>query len=206
MNRTTLAYCAGVIDSDGCISIKRRRTKNGWTYTGVIQVRQAEKQAVTLCHQIFGGNLRLDPPAKETRRPMHCWQITHRGTVRAIHAILPYLKIKRPQAELILQFAKCMTDARLRRRSHWFVFRDDDELMSAKEAAAIKQVDRNTVYQAIRNGSVPVTRIGRRVFIPSRFWESYVTVRGHHPIPAEYEALREDFWRRSKHMNRTGPR
>jgi len=207
MDTMTLAYLAGVVDSDGHIAIKRRRTgSGGWTYHACIQVKQAEVQAVTLAKATFGGNLRLNPPAAPTRRPMHCWQITHQGAVRAAKAMLPYLMIKREQAAIVIDYGKKMQDVRLRRRSHWFKFQPDDAMLTPSQVAASKGIDRDSIYQAIRNGSIPVVRNGRQILVPARFMESYTIKIGQHPLPLEYIAMRESMWQQCKHLNRVGPR
>lgn len=42
------------------------------------------------------------------------------------------------------------------------------DLLTVAEVTSVLRVSRNTVYDAIRSGQVPVVRFGRRVLIPKR--------------------------------------
>lgn len=101
-----LAYCAGVIDSDGTIGIKRstyqmRVTQDSGqpSYSERICVRQVEPQAVRLLHRLFGGYLGINKPSTERGRPLFSWQVTDKKAAQCLTALLPYLRIKRAQAE-----------------------------------------------------------------------------------------------------------
>lgn len=109
-----MAYCAGVIDSDGTIGIKRStygmRHDNGGqpTYSERVCVKQVEPDAVELLHRLFGG-YRFVSRASATRgRPLEGWQVTDVKAATALRALLPYLRIKRRQAEncLVLRALK----------------------------------------------------------------------------------------------------
>lgn len=72
---TVLAYCAGVIDSDGCIGVKRntysmRKVGDATqpTYSERVSIKQVEPQAVRLLKDTFGGNLHAPRSRQQTQR------------------------------------------------------------------------------------------------------------------------------------------
>jgi len=108
-NIATLAYLAGILDSDGHVSIAYiSPAQNGPAalspyYKEIISVGQVQPDAVDLLHRTFGGSryLRKSPSAKW--RPLHRWEISNKGAATTLVALLPYLRLKRRQAELVLK-------------------------------------------------------------------------------------------------------
>lgn len=104
-----LAYCAGVIDSDGTIGVKKStyamRHGNGGqpTYSERICVKQVEPQAVDLLMAMFGGSRYISKPSAKKGRTLFTWQITDRKAADALRALLPFLRIKKAQAENCLR-------------------------------------------------------------------------------------------------------
>ncbi len=102
---TILAYCAGVIDSDGTIGVKRStyamRHDNGGqaTYSERVCVRQVERAAVELLHATFGGSFGMRGASAKRGKPLLEWCVTDQKAAACLRAILPYLRIKRAQAE-----------------------------------------------------------------------------------------------------------
>lgn len=109
------AYCAGVIDSDGTIGIKRstyamRVTGDAGqaTYSERIAVRQVTREAVDLLRDLFGGAFYVTKPSSKNGKPLWSWAATDQRAVACLHAVLPYLRIKKAQAEncLLLRIVK----------------------------------------------------------------------------------------------------
>ena len=109
-----LPYCAGLMDSDGYFSIRkssrRRRLKKDMVNTSYI-IRIGAKQvqpgiAIRLLHMTFGGYLRDEKPNAKRGRPFVSWQITDRSAETAIRRLLPFLQIKRKQAETLLELRR----------------------------------------------------------------------------------------------------
>ena len=101
-----LAYCAGVIDSDGTIGVKRSTYAmrvvgdcQQPTFSERICVKQVEPQAVDLLHRLFGGTRRMEDPSAKRGRSLHSWQVTDKRAAACLIAVLPYLRIKKQQAE-----------------------------------------------------------------------------------------------------------
>ncbi len=209
MNKEELAYCAGVIDSDGCITIKQKRVSSRRgkavdqrTYSAAIFVRQVEPGAVTLLHSLFGGSIGVRQPSIPGGRDLLHWEVTCRKAVKCAATLVKRLRIKRKQAEIILEFDKLMRDHKARKRVTWFKWEKGEETITPIEAAAMKGVDPASVYQMISKKTLPVRRNGRRVRIAKRFWQKYQCgdpSRGR--LPPEYVALRNDIVKKIRGLN-----
>lgn len=110
MDNLTLAYLAGVIDSDGYLSVKRttyhmrvRGDAGNPVFSEKIGCKQVTPEAIDVLHATFGGYRRVEKPSSPNGRPLHSWVVTDRNAAAAAEALLPYLRIKREQAILLLQ-------------------------------------------------------------------------------------------------------
>lgn len=121
-DRAILAYCAGVIDSDGTIGVKRSTysvrvvgDSRQPTYSERICVKQVEPQAVALLKSLFGGRHGIDDPSCKRGRRLHVWQVTDKQAAACLKALLPYLRIKRMQAENCLALRVVKEESKLAR-------------------------------------------------------------------------------------------
>jgi hypothetical protein len=214
MNDTTLAYLAGVIDSDGYISIKRstygmrvRGDCGAPIYSERMGVKQVELPAVALLHATFGGYLGIAPPTAKKGRPLHTWYIHSAAAGRALALLRPYLRIKEAQADNALALRTLITTSRVRR---WPVppLLEGEPLITATAFAARLGIDRGVIYQAVGMGSVPSVLRGRSRLLPVSFLEAYrarVNRQGAKPprsaaVTEQMEAL----YQRAKALNRVG--
>lgn len=109
-----LAYCAGVIDSDGMIGVKlntyfvRTRGDSSASYMERVSVKQVEPEAIELLRRLFRGAVYIQDPSAKRGRSLYSWDVTNLMAARCLLALLPYLRIKRAQAEncLALRFVK----------------------------------------------------------------------------------------------------
>jgi len=104
LSETDKAYLAGLIDADGCITIK---TCRGTAYPGV-GVAQTDFQALEWMADKLDATVSYHTRRKEGKSGYHRRQMIvrlHGARAQLLcKAILPYLKIKKRQAELVLQF------------------------------------------------------------------------------------------------------
>ena len=112
------AYLAGAIDSDGCISVKRstyamrvRGDAGAPVFSERVMLKHVTPEVPTLLQDTFGGSLRVDAPSTPNGRNLYAWQVTDLRAVECLKAILPYLRVKRSQAE------NCLTLRRLKAKS-----------------------------------------------------------------------------------------
>lgn len=123
---TTLAYLAGVIDSDGYISAQIGK-QTGTVYVApVVGIAGTNRAPHDLAASLFGGNVGTYLPHGERagNRLQYQWQRYGRKSVPVIEAILPYLRVKADQAHLALWLNEMLEEARGERRSDdpypWF--------------------------------------------------------------------------------------
>lgn len=114
-----LAYCAGVVDSDGMIGVKlstyAMRVRQDSTqphFSERIQVRQVEAAAIELLRSLFGGALWREKPSARNGKPLWCWQLSDLKAATCLDALLPYLRIKRKQAENCLRLRAIKTESK----------------------------------------------------------------------------------------------
>src|SRR5689334_13199109 len=108
MDNLTLAYLAGAMDADGHFTIKRstqRKRNSGDCVLAVYSPRaglgQVTPQVPELLKRCFGGTFRLQAPATENSRPLFKYLCSDRMAARLAHALMPYLRIKSQQAQLL---------------------------------------------------------------------------------------------------------
>lgn len=116
MSDSAVAYCAGVIDSDGCIRIGRRRHGERWYYVASITVGQVTREAVDFLAETFGGGIYLDRSRNSGRRSMYRWQVSNRTATAALGELVGHLKIKKAQAENCLALDLVRASSPLTRR------------------------------------------------------------------------------------------
>lgn len=108
---TLLAYTAGIIDGEGSIGLHRKFQRTSPTSQKksiqmVVAVGNTNEWLINLLYMQFGGSLRLRKPRADmpNQKKLWEWSITNNKASNFLALILPYLTIKRPQAELAIQF------------------------------------------------------------------------------------------------------
>lgn len=97
MNSERLAYMAGIVDGEGCITIHSTRG-----YFGLeIYVVNTYKPLLDWVESLFGGATYLH---KVKTSPRWDWQIRGKDAQDLLITLLPYLIVKRNQAELAIAF------------------------------------------------------------------------------------------------------
>jgi len=105
---TDLAYTAGIIDGEGSILILRgtgynRKGEKYKRYGCRVSVGMTDKLVPEWLHKNFGGCFYSRQMAKNWK-DQYIWMITSRTVGSFISAILPFLKTKKKQALLVLEY------------------------------------------------------------------------------------------------------
>ena len=97
-SKDDLSYAAGFVDGEGCLYA----TKSGRI---TITASNTYKPVVEWLCKTFGGCItgKNSKPRKSNHRRCYAWQIVCGGAAAVCRALLPFLKVKREQAELILK-------------------------------------------------------------------------------------------------------
>lgn len=107
-----LAYLAGVIDSDGSISIGidmsrvRLGKRKSPAITAQIHVSQIKPQAIQLLKETLGGGTTTRAFRTKNGHDMHRWFIYGGKAADAVKKLMPHLRLKHRQAELIIALDK----------------------------------------------------------------------------------------------------
>lgn len=108
-NNNDIAYTAGIIDDEGCIRLKKhwRKLEDGrrrYSLGVGVTVGNNSEWLVNWLKFHYGGSVYI---ADRQRVNLYWhWQIETRQALEFLELILPYLKIKRPQAEIAIQFGR----------------------------------------------------------------------------------------------------
>lgn len=99
-----LAYAAGIIDGEGCIVGKRgtSRFRGQYTYNVSILVGMTDFEAVDWLFTTFGGYIYTYQYSN--RRPIRRWGKDGAACQEFLKLVLPYLKVKRDQAQAAIDF------------------------------------------------------------------------------------------------------
>ncbi|KKM04221.1 hypothetical protein LCGC14_1766470 [marine sediment metagenome] len=102
-----LSYYAGLFDGEGCIHIARIHTqKRKLTYQLVCRVSMYSLPVLEQLKTYFGGSIYCEKnhPISNKYGMLWSWSIFSKGAEAFLNQIKSYLRIKKPQAELALQF------------------------------------------------------------------------------------------------------
>jgi hypothetical protein len=104
----TLAYTAGLFDGEGSIVIgcgKRpdRRAPQYWLQVGITNT---DREIIDWLLATFGGHVsdNSHAPSRRRQRPCWAWRVMSNEAATFLESILPYLRIKREQALIALEF------------------------------------------------------------------------------------------------------
>ena len=110
MDDVDLAYFAGCIDSDGCISVARSPVSNYDTHTfhECVVLGQVIPVVPYMLLERFGGAVNLRKTKAHTHRDLFVWTAKALKANRMLVDILPYLHIKREQALNCIELRRVM--------------------------------------------------------------------------------------------------
>ena len=111
MKDTELAYVAGFFDGEGSISITPIAIvtpRQKCTFSLRAQAVSTNKEAVNTLLSLFGGVITRKPVCGN-RQECWTWRVSNIKAMKFLKLVLPYLRIKRPQAEKAIEFQKHKT-------------------------------------------------------------------------------------------------
>lgn len=94
-----IAYLAGVIDSDGCIMIVRRKETG---YAAQITMIQITPHACALAYELYGGCLQIVHQKIKDYPQQIGWTIGGQSTIKLLGDLIPFLRNKKEQGILAL--------------------------------------------------------------------------------------------------------
>lgn len=101
-----LAYVAGIIDGEGYISLKSngKYSDGKKRYAIVIKVTNTDQELINFLYLTFGGHTFHVTPRNPRHNESWIWEACSLKAYNVIKVILPYLRIKKPQAQLAIEY------------------------------------------------------------------------------------------------------
>lgn len=110
MSEVQNSYWAGFIDGEGAIGLTKKNNPNhtlGFAYVPYISVTNSNKHILELLKEEFHGNIhehKTKASGYPNSKQLYIWYIDSGSMVRFLLSISPYLKLKKQQAEIILNY------------------------------------------------------------------------------------------------------
>jgi hypothetical protein len=95
------AYLAGFVDGEGCISVA---TRLGKYLTPTVQVSNTNQAILEYFLSKFGGTIDVRRDTRPTRKQCNTWRVAGNEARIILRKLLPYLRVKAPQALLALEY------------------------------------------------------------------------------------------------------
>ena len=110
-----VAWAAGFFDGEGCVAAYCYLQKEGYLqYDLTIQVGQVELAPLRRLEEMWGGHINVQNEARAGWRRTYCWKLYGRKAASALTEMIPYLTVKKEQAELFVRL-NAMVSAGIKR-------------------------------------------------------------------------------------------
>lgn len=107
--KINLAYFAGLLDGEGCIRIgKFLNSSEEVRYRGQCQIAMTHPAPIRWLAKTFGGGIYKHHPIGVSK-PCYYWQANAKDAAGLLQQALPFLKVKKEQAKLLIRFAETLT-------------------------------------------------------------------------------------------------
>jgi len=111
MNESEIwAYVAGLLDGEGSICIAVNKPKTGVRKSPdhrlQVGITNTNRELIDWLHEMLGGHIsdNSHSPSRKNQTPCWAWRIIGHAAQRFLIAALPFLRIKREQARLAIEF------------------------------------------------------------------------------------------------------
>lgn len=102
-----LAYLAGIVDGEGYLTVHRHKN---CSYSTTLGVTNTDVRMIHWLHQHFGGSSgptsrrKENPRFKPNWKPSWAWRATSSDLDLILRSLIPYLVVKKRQAELVIAY------------------------------------------------------------------------------------------------------
>ncbi len=103
---TTLAYLAGYFDADGCVTVQLRRVAS---VTVSCRITSVNREMIDWFQSSFGGWVACQRQPRQNRREAFSWGLDHVSCIPFLEAVIPYLRLKRAEAEIALELQRSVS-------------------------------------------------------------------------------------------------
>ena len=110
VDNNKLAYITGIIDGEGYIGIKRDHVKGRGinpVFYERISIASNSKDILEFISNFLGvGKMYIHKHSKLSKKAYWSWETSNLKAVYVIKMIYPFLRIKKPEADLVLKLSK----------------------------------------------------------------------------------------------------
>ena len=100
-----LAYAAGIVDGEGCITILNKWDSRSKTYDKVqVDITNTNEWICQWFKMQFGGTVRMCKAHKSNWKPTFKWILEADKATAFLKIVLPYLNIKKANAEIAISY------------------------------------------------------------------------------------------------------
>lgn len=101
-----IIYIAGLFDGEGYITIQKPHSGSR-SHVLEIGICNTNKEIIDFVHNVLKvGHVDIKTYSNEKWRPLYRWIANSRQALKVLEKILPFLKVKKKQAELAIEFQK----------------------------------------------------------------------------------------------------
>jgi hypothetical protein len=103
---TVLAYFAGIVDGEGCVAVRSTKYKKRRTgeivefYHLEVVITNSNRALLDRIASYFGGHIHTRKKGKKHWKQVWSWHLGYRAGEQFLMRILPYLEIKKREAEI----------------------------------------------------------------------------------------------------------
>ena len=98
-----LAWAAGIVDGEGCITLYKATTNSGIAYVMKVTVVNTSLTMLQRLHTLFGiGYIGIRPRRSKKHKRIWIWEVTTKNAEVVLKAIQPYLVAKVEECRLAL--------------------------------------------------------------------------------------------------------
>jgi len=103
MSKLTAAYLAGLIDGEGYMGFSINKTTKNYSYQPIMKTAMTDRKIIEWLKNSFGGYFHIRIPKDSKHNISYEWSINGKMLRKILLRIHPYLKIKKPQCEILLK-------------------------------------------------------------------------------------------------------
>lgn len=133
-------YMAGLFDGEGCVMVRVWRKPNSphIRYQPAISLGMTYRPVIEQIHRQYGGSIHLNDHSKRNKkhRAQFNWVASSQVAARVLRAMLPYLIVKKDEAELVLQLQGSLDTWRNKLWNFNGVHQRRDEIMAERQNIA----------------------------------------------------------------------
>lgn len=107
MDKIDLAYTAGLFDGEGSVGISKqteRKCKTGYYYRLWVSMSNTDQEIIYWLEKHFGGSAIQRKVNGDRYKNQYQWALAPKNAINFLKLISPYVRIKKQQIELCIQF------------------------------------------------------------------------------------------------------